>query len=126
MDYETDSSLQITDYGSYYVEYTERGCTKNSNTVDIVPVSIEETPTFNFSILPNFTQDEVQIRINAPQPLKAEIALFNLQGKRLTKSVTNISKSTTKTLHLGDYPSGMYIVVVGDGKHTASQKIFKY
>ncbi len=127
MEHRTKDSLHVAEYGSYFVEYTEEGCSVLSNTILVVePVNIEVPPTFHFTLQPNFTQNDVELQINAPQPLKASLALFNLQGQLLTKNTLEISQSASKTLHLGAYPSGMYIVVVGDGTYSTYQKVFKY
>lgn len=127
MEHKNNSSLQLTECGSYRVEYEEEGCSVLSNTVKVVcPVNIGETPPFTVQVQSNITQNEVNVHIHAPTFLETTIAAFNLQGQLLVKNTLTVPQTASKTLDLGTYPSGMYIVAVSDGRHTISQKIFKH
>ncbi|SCY67167.1 Por secretion system C-terminal sorting domain-containing protein [Flavobacterium caeni] len=73
-----------------------------------------------FSIAPNPTQDVVSIGL--PNPAPAQVAVIGPDGRTLH---TKIISAADNTLSVGNLPSGVYLIVVGQQGQTAVSKLVK-
>ncbi|WP_299390935.1 T9SS type A sorting domain-containing protein [uncultured Gelidibacter sp.] len=98
---------------------------KNPN-IAIQPTSdeIKEPKELDFTIYPNPTHGDVNIKISGLTNLSS-IHLYDLSGKLLYTETINEGndQNYAKTLNLSDYPSGVYLLQLVDDYRVLTKKI---
>lgn len=80
----------------------------------------------NISVFPNPTNNNVSITIKLLQTEDLLFELFDITGKKLFSKKENIGAgNTTKSIHLEQYTSGMYILKITGKDINYSQKVIK-
>lgn len=80
----------------------------------------------NISIFPNPTSNNVSISIKLTQSEDLVFEMFDITGKKLFSKKENIGAgNTTKSVHLEQYTSGMYILKITGKDINYSQKVIK-
>ncbi len=88
------------------------------------PVAVQELPQNSVSIYPNPTHDQVQINLEAIANMDVEIELYHINGQLLNRQ--NLAQNTTTTsINLNPYTSGVYIVKVITKQGILSKRVVK-
>ena len=82
------------------------------------PLSVPHTNTFSFDVYPNPCVNQVTIRKNGE--LKTQVTLFDLSGKQVFVSSF---EGSSHTIPLNGIASGMYLMLVDDGKTRATKRL---
>lgn len=89
----------------------------------LAPLSIEDENTKVFSIFPNPTYGDLIIENQTGTPIKTQIHLLDLNGKRLLHKTLVIDKR--EIVSLQDIPSGNYVLNLKTSSLKVSRKITK-
>lgn len=127
----TNPSFTFTTDGSQQVILTvENGSCSSSDTLTITVVNnvgiieIENNATIN--ILPNPVEDKFSLNIEfLTLQESVEIIIHNALGQRVFWQEANQIKAYNKRIHLGNEPSGIYIVTVLSKDLSISKKFVK-
>jgi 3',5'-cyclic AMP phosphodiesterase CpdA len=89
----------------------------------LAPLSIEDENTKVFSIFPNPTYGDLIIENQTEKPIKTQIHLLDLNGKKVINRTLVIEKR--ETISLQDIPTGNYILNLKTSSLKVSRKITK-
>ncbi len=82
-------------------------------------VAIENNPAPTFSLYPNPARDLVNLQWDNPQGA-VSVRILDLNGRIL---ISREVRTSHITLHVGNYPKGIYLIQISDGVSIASKKL---
>ena len=89
------------------------------NTTEIVENPLKDA----FSVFPNPSNGNFQLKINNPQPTKKfDLGIFDAIGNKVYAK-SNIQQQFTTNVELSDLPKGSYVVRLYDGNESYYRKI---
>lgn len=95
--------------------------------VDCGDVSIDNAPDveqFGMSLIPQPARQTADLYFTATKNGVTKLAIYDLSGKLLHQTVvTTLIGSNTVALDLNAYATGIYLVRLTDGRHTATAKL---
>lgn len=132
MDFSDDACMNLFTHGqkSEMRSQFARGGARNSflNATQCDGSGAQEAPEVKeehlvIRVYPNPVVDKLVIDIGANEKANGKIvSLYNVQGKLL---LTQNLQFQSTTLHLRNYPDGLYLIVVGNGSNKKSFKVLK-
>ncbi len=107
--------------GNTTVSDTDDECIGLDGTI-VVPESAEEMLQAGISIYPNPTQALLYIEL--PNHIqKGSIRLYNTMGQMIL--IQSINSNEKQTINMANYPKGVYLLEVFDGKNNRLQQVIK-
>ncbi|GAB4131262.1 MAG: hypothetical protein Fur0041_01490 [Bacteroidia bacterium] len=127
----SDSSLTWNDTAYYQMFLNDIAKTQswydNQSMPSCMPlydnINSLESPDLNLFVFPNPANEKITVRTNNFSN-DAVIEIFDLNGKRMFAGVWNLSDSMT--IPVTQFPSGLYMIRISDGKISATKKFIKY
>jgi hypothetical protein len=120
----TGQSYTPTTNGTYSVTVTVNGCSKNSTSVNISGLSLEEIEKYAFNIYPNPSMGDFTISMNTFASEKYSIKVFDEIGKLIFQdNIENQNGTYSKEVKLGKVASGVYNVVLSNGVNEINRKV---
>jgi uncharacterized repeat protein (TIGR03803 family) len=118
----TFQSYSTSEAGSYFVRITvPGGCSTTSDILAVVITSLESLNASELMVFPNPAIDWLTISL---EEFKGEkiISLQQTSGRQMTQQKTLANELT---IRISEYPPGMYLVKVSDGKYFNVVKFIK-
>lgn len=122
----TSQSYTASLEGSYTVLVTDsQGCSASSLGITVNEfVDIVELDACIFSIFPNPSEGKFSISFNAIVGSNYSFKIYNVAGQLIYKdALANQSGKIIKDINLGEFASGVYNLLLSDGKTESSKKI---
>jgi hypothetical protein len=119
---ETNYTFTAIETGDYAVAIMEENCVDTSSCNSITVTAIEEVENLVYSIWPNPTSGQINIRLienNTP----IEIYIFNVLGKIVLQKEVAINETDFNTNLPGK--NGVYFIQIKSNSNTATYKIIK-
>ncbi len=114
---ETSQSFTPASNGNYAVSVTQNGCTDTSSCESVNNVHVNEISSYNLTVHPNPTNDQITIDINGYNgPVNVEV--YDLQGRLL-------ESTNTTTVSLRKYERGIYIFKISYGEITEEVRVVR-
>lgn len=126
---EVTIKVRPTDAISYTLESLTNVCgngriSANDSKVSILaPLSVEDENNKLFSIFPNPTYGDLIIENHTGKPIRTQIHLLDLNGKKLINKMLTIDKR--EIISMQDFPAGNYILSLKTSSLKVSKKITK-
>ena len=115
---ETNRTFTTSSSGNYALQATNYSCVDTSPCFSFGTLSVDENTVQNSSIYPNPTKDilflDIQENINT-------IEIFDLQGKKIFESYTNL-----KSIDVRDFKIGLYIIRIKSKHELTTMKFIKF
>ena len=124
---EVTIKVRPTEAISYTLESLKNVCgsgsivTNDAKVSILAPLSVEGESNKLFSIFPNPAFDDLIIENQTEKPIKTQIHLLDLNGKRVLHKTLMIDKREIISLH--DIPEGTYVLTLKTSTLKVSQKI---
>lgn len=117
--------LEMTVFRSAEGQSCGKTTSKNIS-VDCLSTSLEDiSTTKQFKIYPNPVRDLLQIEIDQPLKIGAEIRMLNLMGQLIHTQLIE-TPSLKHTVSLNNYVPGVYLIEIQEGADIYRQKIIKH
>lgn len=85
-------------------------------------LGIDENETFNVSLYPNPTKNELTVKSSNPLSKIQTISIYDLQGQLI--QTVSISDSSIETIQISNLSSGMYLANITDSNGISTMKKF--
>lgn len=125
---ETNQDITVTVNGVYTVVVTENGCSSASSagTTTTIGINEEENP-YSLVIFPNPNDGNFNVSFLADKSDSYTLELVNAIGQVvISQKVTNLGGTYQMPVHLDKMASGMYTIVLTNGKKDVYKKVIVY
>jgi len=97
------------------------GSTDGETTEFEIPVQVVES---GFTMFPNPTAGELTLDVNTDAGHQVKVSITDFTGRTISQHAYDLIQDQNRiTMNVGALPSGMYLVRVGNGKNTSTQKL---
>lgn len=112
----------VTQPGSYFVRITDSiGCSAVSDTVDIIPTSVESVQDMFIDVLSNPITDAITLRWFAPAS-DNELQLFSPLGILVRERKLSADRGQM-AMEVSDLPAGNYLLLLRSGSGLRTQQV---
>jgi hypothetical protein len=125
---ETNQDITITVNGVYTVVVTENGCASASSAGTTTTVGINEDQNpYSLVIFPNPNDGNFNVSFLADKSDNYTLELMDAIGQIvISQKVTNLGGTYQMPVHLDKMASGMYTIVLTNGKKEVYKKVIVY
>lgn len=115
---------EIKNTASIYFDYNAPVVTNTTlNTFGLVGTDPRQAADAGFTIHPNPTRGDVQIRLSEAWEGETEVSLMDLGGRKLRNWTVDALRDPSANLQLTGIPAGIYLLQCHDGIHQQVRKL---
>jgi large repetitive protein len=126
VDFANTEDLTGLGFGSYVLEVTDgNGCVISSQSIVIQDIVGTNEPIWakNLQIIPNPTDRWLTILLSENNLSTLQIKIIDAQGKKLFQTIE--TGKNTVDVDMNNFASGIYFLMMADGKEVVTRKIIK-